>query len=804
MSTVAAAKKAKALGLRRVLRWHERSVVWLLLALLVALPATAFVIAGFRGQLASVDPDVFAPVLRGYTGHGELLGVIAAAAILLSLLYSLRKRWLQERFPLFKGTMVSWLWVHVVTGFIALWAAALHAGYGLLDFAPTSGRVLFWALLIVVLSGTLWRLVYRLVPAQVVTKIGNYSRKASQERAEEQATEIEKVAAGGSELLHQWKNWLIERPRSEVEITQARQGFAQSPEAPVFEQLCRLASSRNRALQRERLQEQAARRLQWWRVLHVPLSLLFLVGIPLHIVLAYDVPAKQLPPEVRRELTALTHLTGAHSAKECGECHQAIYEQWKHSMHAHALTSPVTVAQNNQVMLNELAEAGVPDPKRICVNCHSPIATELAQAELLPFGQDPTLQQGITCMVCHQLTGASRSGGGAYTDGVIDGLERGRVMYGPYASAVGNPYHQSRFSPVLAGDAGEICQNCHDVNFDRDKNGQIEFGHDLVLQTTYQEYVEYRRNGGGASCVECHMPVMKGQTRAAESAAIPVQQDTVAPPRVVRDHSFVGVDYPIDVPGKKDPHRPARVALLRAGARFELTKPRIDAETRRATSQISITNVGAGHNLPSGFAFARQMWVEFIVKDQAGRVIFTSGKVDSATDDLCDAGTFDDDKSPIRKLMQGCKRSDPQLVNFQKKLVDKATVEKDAQGRPIKNDRGELIPAAASDASEQSIQRIAGNPITRKRPSDGQAMGSIEPNKTRTFAYTWQVPDGTTKLNVSARLLFRNLPPYFIRNIAKEQPPNEVPQLGPMVDNLDIVEMAKQKASARVPELTQP
>ncbi len=797
MSTIAATQKAKALGLRRALKWHERSIAWLIIALLVAIATAALVVVAFRGKLASIDPDVFAPVLRGYTGHGELLGFVAAAAALVSVLFSIRKRWLQERFPLFKGTMVGWLWVHVFAGFVALWAAALHAGYGLLDVRPTSGKVLFWVLVIVALTGTLWRLVYRFVPSRVVSKIGNYSREASHQRAEEQATEIEKVAAGGSELLHQWKDWLLQQRRTSTELAQARQNFAQSPEAPVFEQLCALAESRNRALEREQLQARAARRLQWWRVLHVPLSLLFVVGIPVHLLEVYDVPAKQLPPAARKELTALTHLTGAHSAKACGECHQAIYEQWKHSMHAHALSSPVTIAQNNQVMRHELAEANVPDPKRICVNCHSPIATELAQAEMLPFDKDPTLQQGITCMVCHQLTGPSSSGGGAYTDGVLGGLERGRVMYGPYAGAVGNPYHQSRFSPVLAGDAATICQNCHDVNFDRDKNGRIEFGHDLVLQTTYQEYVEYRKQGGAGSCVECHMPVMS-QTRAAEAASIPEQQDTHAPPRIVRDHSFVGVDYPIDVPGSEDPHRPTRVALLRAAARFELSEPKVDETAGRASASVRITNVGAGHNLPSGFAFARQMWVEFTAEDDSGRVLFSSGKLAKNTDDLCDAGTFDDENSPIRKLVQGCKKSDPQLVNFQKKLVDKATVEKDAQGNPVKNERGELIPAAASDASEQSIQRVAGNPITRKRPSDGQAMGSIEPNQSRSFNYTWKVPAGVRRMTVTARLLFRNLPPYFVRNIAKEQPADESPQLAPMVQNLDIVEMAVSRRKIEV------
>lgn len=139
--------------------------------------------------------------------------------------------------------------------------------------------------------------------------------------------------------------------------------------------------------------------------------------------------------------------------------------------------------------------------------------------------------------------------------------------------------------------------------------------------------------------------------------------------------------------------------------------------------------------------------------------------------------------------MQGCKVSDPQLVNFQKKLVDKSEVERDAQGVPVRNERGELIPTPAVDAVEQSIQRVAGNPITRTRPIDGQRMGSILPGQERGFIYKFAVPEGVDAANIRARLMFRNLPPYFVRDIAANQPEGEEPAIAPLVKNLDIVEM---------------
>jgi hypothetical protein len=312
--------------------------------------------------------------------------------------------------------------------------------------------------------------------------------------------------------------------------------------------------------------------------------------------------------------------------------------------------------------------------------------------------------------------------------------------------------------------------------------------------------MEYRKAGGAHSCTDCHMPVVRGLTRTAETARIPDQQDVAAPPREVHDHSFVGVDYPLEYPGTKDPHRPTRSALLRSAAKFTLSNPTFDAASRTGKITVNLTNAGAGHNLPSGFAFARQMWIELLVTDATGKqLVFESGVLRKNTDDLCDRATFDDAQSPIRQHMEGCQASDPQLVNFQRKLVDKADILKDAAGQPVVNERGELTPVAAADASETSIQRVAGNPVVRKRPIDGQPMVSLTPGQSRSFGYAFRIPAGMGAVSIRARLMFRNLPPYFLRDLAKNQPPNEKPQLGPLIANLDVVEMASASVQLATP-----
>src|SRR5262249_49855437 len=161
------------------------------------------------------------------------------------------------------------------------------------------------------------------------------------------------------------------------------------------------------------------------------------------------------------------------------------------------------------------------------------------------------------------------------------------------------------------------------------------------------------------TCISCHMPSVSSKPRVAEAAAIPFEQDEAAPAREVHDHGFVGVDYPIDVVAQRDPQRERRDALLRSAARLGPDPAGTALSGAQITASIRITNIGAGHNLPTGFAFARQMWLEVKATDAAGRVLFTSGALAGPSDDLCDAATLDEEGSLVRPFVHGCTTSDP-------------------------------------------------------------------------------------------------------------------------------------------------
>lgn len=755
----------------------ERPWPWLVLSLVLLLLLGSIAAFCASGWLSHVDGYWFGRNWRGYTAVGLLLGVVATLLFVLSFYYSSRKR----RDVRGGATMMVWLWVHIYAGLLALGLGIVHGGFGLVSVEFSTGKVLFWPFALLIVSGVAWRIIYATVPKVAATRVQNYSHEAAAERAEEQKLEIEKAAAGRSEGFHRAKDVLLTREASPQELATWMQAVPPEERAALAD-IARLAASRFRALQRIPLQKKYARWLQSWRVLHVPLALFVVVALVAHIFGATGLSKRVVPAS----LATTGPLAVFPSSETCRGCHSAIYDQWANSMHAHALTSPLTVIQNNADMRVSLKGAAYPDPRRVCINCHGPTGAQMTKNDFLPLESEGAAREGIGCVACHLQTADVTPGSGGFAAGFQKTMSRGNVFFGPLTAPVGNAFHRSGTAASFDNGEAPLCKGCHNVHLDRNGDGKIEKGVDLVLQTTFDEYREYRSKGGGATCVTCHMPIT-GATRAAEGAAIPIEQDFRAEPRSVHDHSFVGVDYPLDTVARQDPQKPKREALLKSAARFEQESARIEGDQLKL--RLSIENQ-TGHNLPTGFAFARQMWIELVVKDGRDREVFVSGRLLQPGDDLCDKDTFGDEKNPLRAHVVGCKEVDPSLVNIQLKLVDKVGVAGDKSGVPLRNEQGEFIVSQAEDAHETFLQHVTGGAIARSRAVDKATLAPLAPLARR--SYTYVVPlRGVRAGSFTARLLFRNLPPYWVRAMARDQPRGELPRLEPMIANIQTIEMAK-------------
>lgn len=454
-------------------------------------------------------------------------------------------------------------------------------------------------------------------------------------------------------------------------------------------------------------------------------------------------------------------------------------------MHSRSLTSPFMIAETNQAVRGPYAGAPGPDPKRFCVNCHSPSAASVSKSPTLPFESDETLwKEGVTCQTCHQFDGPPTSGGAGYSTGFMANLKPGDTVFGTLDDPMPSSAHGSARSEAFER-PNAMCGNCHNVNFDLDNDGRIEKGKDLVLQQTFDEYaLDYKVVGGTGTCISCHMPAVPGLTR--------IVNIPEAPEREVHDHSFHGVDYSLDDLEQREKTRPHRTALLRSAATLELDS--LTREADRVSFTVAITNRGAGHNLPTGLAFARQVWLEVRALDEKDEVVASSGLLESPTADLCEAELLEDTDNPLSRLVDGCPDGpDRSLVHFQQKLVNAVEPAHDANGNVIRDQLGQPILQGAIGSREVLLQVLRGGVVARKRAIDGTPLGLLRPFETRSYPYRLQT-DGASVRRISVRLLFRSVAPYFIRGLAAE-PPQDVIGLAKLVDNIEIVEMASVDAT---------
>lgn len=775
---------------RKQRKLFEHQTPWLIATLLGTLAT-----CGLTGALASgVTGSRHA--LRGHAPLNVTLAVVAVLLFALSGFYLLRKRLFQEEFSWLRASMQSWLWAHIYLALFGTWLVMLHAGYSLFTLEITTGKLALGALFGSIMSGLLWRLIYALVPRRAAKSVGNYSTAASVAEAEQLDVEIEKLAAGRSAQFHQLKEYVQKNMTTPAEVERQLAGFAPE-EATVFRQLVVLANKRHTALSRTHGQKAYVRLLQSWRLLHVPVTVGFMLLIPLHVVFAYRLPARIVP----RGAVEGAPLGAFERSEECANCHAAIYKQWKGSMHAQAMVRATMVAQTNQDLKTTLKNTQGPDPKDLCINCHGPIGAALSSQSELPlaasgaFADQELLMEGISCVACHQYNGKSFPGKAALSQ-FKDGYRPGRTYFGPRDDSVPNSFHQSEGSPLFR-EPGELCQNCHSVNYDLNADGKIEKGKDLVLQTIFEEWQHYKQQGGGSGCVDCHMP-LSGATRSAEAAWIPFEQDYEGPERQVREHTFIAADHRIDIPEAEDPHAASRKRLLESAASVSIDQPSVGTDGSTLVFNVSISNSGTGHRLPGGFAFVRQMWLEVAVRSASGEVLASSGTVQSPEHDLCDPGMFTGLSRSVLPFTLGCDKPDPQLANFQAVLLDHTEAAKNADGSLDIDELGQPRLAPKEGAQETILQHFTGGPVARVRGVNDKPNPPLDPGEVRTLGYAFDLGERAKDVReVQVRLLFRAFAPYFLRALGKNQPPNEVP-VAPMVKNLRVDTIAS--ATVRIGE----
>lgn len=310
------------------------------------------------------------------------------------------------------------------------------------------------------------------------------------------------------------------------------------------------------------------------------------------------------------------------SPETCGDCHVKIYEQWENSMHNQAHTDPI---------YNDVAEfllKGLKDKDEIaegesCVKCHTPIGNITGFPKKFSDDKTKTAEiatKGIQCDYCHSATGSSKP----YNNGLIiepgNGEDDPGVKRGPFKDSESD-YHESAYSKFHTEAA--VCGTCHDVK-------HVVF--ETPLETTYEEWQKSPYNSkdpaNRVNCQGCHMYQRPG-IAATGSTKRPSNKGTAAEDGPERDHIFTHyfVGGNSALPGLAGDKTKATMAEERLQNAAELS---IDTKNiKRGEVCVTITNNGAGHYLPTGLTNVREMWLSVVVKDKAGKTVFSRGETDA-------------------------------------------------------------------------------------------------------------------------------------------------------------------------------
>jgi hypothetical protein len=377
---------------------------------------------------------------------------------------------------------------------------------------------------------------------------------------------------------------------------------------------------------------------------------------------------------------------------------------------------------------------------------------------------------------------------------------------------------------------------------DQDDGGD-GFIDDLVLQTTYdewQDYVAFFDTDGGfddryaaatfpnelsapLGCSSCHMPFgddIEGPVVDEAPGLLPV------PDRVRRQHTFIGVDYDLDPQLYRDAGLSdddiARVvaerdALIQSSATLQVVLGDVvDFPTGPALPvQVVVRNNLLAHAFPTGFAFARQFWIEVSAETVGGEpVCLTAGFFDENGAPLgnapCGSGFADAAGTEAVEGDADLRQCDTRAVAEDLLGLDPDVMQAnggvdDVTGIPLPNLDIVFAPGAAFGPEEcdpflanfQKIltdgdpdgdgvrQEVPYQPLlpdavkVRGQVATAQLMFELQPVRLRdgvdasslAVPYFFDLSSGVDPADVlvTARLRFRHVPPYFVRDLEARQ-----------------------------------
>jgi hypothetical protein len=402
----------------------------------------------------------------------------------------------------------------------------------------------------------------------------------------------------------------------------------------------------------------AAQRVFVRDVLTVTLCLAGLTGLAIY---AYS-PVRlrnELPPDYSWKYgrnpfspsLAMTTTGGAFDPRSLGEsescgtagCHEQIVEEWLPSAHRYA-----SMDKGFQAIQATMAANNGPESTRYCGGCHDPISLFSGSKTVYTdeLSQAHGYREGVSCIVCHSIVQTDVKGNANYVMAqpvrYIYELQPGATakFLSDFLIRAYPEHHKRSFARSLYRTA-EFCGACHKQFIDKEINnvGWVQ------LQNQYDNWRKSRWNHPDdpkrtLTCRECHMRLTDSTDPAAGDAA-DFNRDPGDGKH--RNHRFIGANQYMPALHRL-PGADVQIALTEQWLRGETALPEIAdrwttgpavpirlvvsprvAPDEEVSVKVEVTNNKVGHDFPTGPLDIIQAWVELVVTDEDGRVVYESG-----------------------------------------------------------------------------------------------------------------------------------------------------------------------------------
>lgn len=375
-----------------------------------------------------------------------------------------------------------------------------------------------------------------------------------------------------------------------------------------------------------------------------------------------------LPPPDGDPAFLTTHFSGS---ANCAECHNgitdasgtdvSIEQDWATSMMANATRDPFWRAKvASELHRNPQLKDTIDET---CSRCHAPMASVEAKqdgAAVEIFGEGflnpanayhDAAMDAVSCTLCHQVAdddkfGTTASFSGGYSIALL-GVSGERPAYGQYLDPRVNPMlNNTGFRPMYGAHMSdsELCASCHNLKTPFvGSDGNVVTTGEFPEQMVFSEW-ENSDFGSGAtktSCQDCHMPASDGVrvanrprflaprdefARHTVTGANTVMLDILANNREELGVTATGFDAAIA----------STREFLSSAASVEVVSSAV--ANKELEVVLKITN-RSGHKLPTSYP-SRRAYIHFVVQNEAGEILFESGRTRTNSDGINLAGSI--------------------------------------------------------------------------------------------------------------------------------------------------------------------